>query len=82
MQCWMIDMDIIYLKIYVTLACLTVLIIPTGIISTCYAIIIITIWTKSNEVAFHHAKKSSSNGRLGNNYKYGQTINMCNCFRF
>ncbi|CAH0563748.1 unnamed protein product [Brassicogethes aeneus] len=63
MQCW-INLDAQWKwQLYVTLVSVSVFIIPACIITACYAIIIITIWTKSNNDAFHRAKKNTPGGR-------------------
>ncbi|KAJ8981893.1 hypothetical protein NQ317_007285 [Molorchus minor] len=63
-QCWIEFSDQWKWKLYMTLVSLTLFALPAGLISTCYAIIIITIWTKSSN-SFSKPKKSAPEGRLG-----------------
>ncbi|KAJ8967632.1 hypothetical protein NQ314_002751 [Rhamnusium bicolor] len=65
-QCWIEFKDQWKWKLYMTLVSLTLFAIPAAIITTCYTVIIITIWTKSTS-NFNRPKKHLTGGRLGNN---------------
>ncbi|XP_050502386.1 cardioacceleratory peptide receptor isoform X1 [Diabrotica virgifera virgifera] len=59
-QCWLSFSAQWMWKLYMTLVSVSLFCIPAIIITTCYAIIIVTIWTKSAST-FHHFK-SRANG--------------------
>ncbi|KAJ8913232.1 hypothetical protein NQ315_016175, partial [Exocentrus adspersus] len=63
-QCWIDFSEQWKWRLYMTLVAVTLFAIPAAIITTCYAIIIITIWTKST-VSFSKPKRGSAGGRLG-----------------
>ncbi|KAL0266491.1 UNVERIFIED_CONTAM: hypothetical protein PYX00_009010 [Menopon gallinae] len=48
LQCWIDLLEMWHWQIYMSLISLTVFFIPACIIATCYAIIIYTIWSKTN----------------------------------
>ncbi|KAJ8949054.1 hypothetical protein NQ318_016956, partial [Aromia moschata] len=63
-QCWIEFSDQWKWKLYMTLVSLTLFAIPAAVITSCYAVIIVTIWTKSSS-SFSKPKKGSTDGRLG-----------------
>lgn len=46
-QCWIEFMEAWQWQLYMTIVAISLFILPTTIIATCYTIIIITIWKKS-----------------------------------
>nr|CAH7720618.1 unnamed protein product [Callosobruchus chinensis] len=52
LQCWLEFSAQWQWRLYMTLVCISLFALPTAIIATCYAIIIITIWTKGTATSF------------------------------
>ncbi|XP_056648983.1 cardioacceleratory peptide receptor-like [Diorhabda sublineata] len=63
-QCWLEFSAQWMWKLYMTLVSISLFCIPAIIISTCYAIIIVTIWTKST-TTFHNYKNKTSGEKSG-----------------
>ncbi|KAG5898690.1 hypothetical protein JTB14_030640 [Gonioctena quinquepunctata] len=64
LQCWIEFSDQWKWQLYVTLVSISIFGIPAIIISACYAVIIITIWSKSADT-FLVSKKTPVDGRKG-----------------
>nr|XP_023024502.1 cardioacceleratory peptide receptor-like isoform X1 [Leptinotarsa decemlineata] len=64
LQCWIEFSDQWKWQLYVTLVSISVFGVPAIIISACYAIIIVTIWTKS-AATYQVYKKKGNDGRKG-----------------
>ncbi|CAH1098579.1 unnamed protein product [Psylliodes chrysocephalus] len=63
-QCWLQFSEQWMWKLYMTLVSVSLFCIPAIIITSCYAIIIVTIWTKSAN-SFHNMKSKSNGERKG-----------------
>ncbi|VEN47316.1 unnamed protein product, partial [Callosobruchus maculatus] len=66
LQCWLEFSAQWQWRLYMTLVCISLFALPTAIIATCYAIIIITIWTKGTATTFltpQNDKRSRRGGK-------------------
>ncbi|CAH1116022.1 unnamed protein product [Phaedon cochleariae] len=63
LQCWIEFSDQWKWQMYMILVSVSLFVIPAAIITSCYTIIIITIWTKSN--ATFSSSKKKNGGRAG-----------------
>nr|CAI5861824.1 unnamed protein product [Callosobruchus analis] len=66
LQCWLEFSTQWKWRLYMTLVCISLFALPTAIIATCYAIIIITIWTKGTATTFltpQNDKRSRKGGK-------------------
>ncbi|CAL4208153.1 unnamed protein product, partial [Meganyctiphanes norvegica] len=70
-QCWLHMPEVIGWELYVWLVALTVFIIPTILITACYAIIVHTIWSKSMHMNVPSKHRAVTNGekRGGSNHE-------------
>ncbi|KAF7267530.1 hypothetical protein GWI33_019236 [Rhynchophorus ferrugineus] len=63
-QCWIEFEEQWHWQLYMVLICLALFVIPAIIITTCYAIMIKTIWSKS-ATQFSKGNKNGTNDRIG-----------------